>query len=97
MARIPYPEPAALQPETQELLAKLGDEPINIFRMLAGGEGLLRAFSRFGNHLLFKTELDPVLWTRTLATVAIDVTERSLDVRADGPCGHRFLPVEQPA
>jgi len=43
------------------------------------------------------TELDPVLWTRTLATVAIDVTERSLDVRADGPCGHRFLPVEQPA
>jgi isopenicillin-N N-acyltransferase like protein len=43
------------------------------------------------------TELDPVLWTRTLATVAIDVTACSLDVRADGPCGHRHLPVEQPA
>jgi alkylhydroperoxidase family enzyme len=61
MARIPYPDPAALLPETQETLAKMGDPPINIFRMLAGGEGLLRAFSRFGNHLLFKTKLDPVL------------------------------------
>ena len=71
MARIPYPDPASLAPETRELLAKLGDEPINIFRMLAGGEGLLRAFSRFGNHLLFKTELDPVL--REIAILRVGV------------------------
>ncbi|MGZ8737921.1 MAG: C45 family autoproteolytic acyltransferase/hydrolase [Nocardioides sp.] len=32
---------------------------------------------------------DPVLWHRTLATVAIDVEHSRLDVRADGPCGSR--------
>ncbi len=31
----------------------------------------------------------PALQTRTLATVALDPVERSLDVRRDGPCGHR--------
>jgi isopenicillin-N N-acyltransferase like protein len=41
------------------------------------------------------TDTDPVLWHRTLATVAVDVTRRSLDVRPDGPCGHRLLPVER--
>jgi isopenicillin-N N-acyltransferase-like protein len=46
------------------------------------------------------TDTDPVLWHRTLATVAIDVRARTLDVRADGPCGQRLAPVEaveQPA
>ena len=71
MARIPYPDPASLSPETQETLAKIGDPPMNIFRMLAGGEGLLRAFSRFGNHLLFKSKLDPVL--REIAIVRVGV------------------------
>jgi isopenicillin-N N-acyltransferase-like protein len=36
--------------------------------------------------------MDPVLWHRTLATVAIDVASCSLDVRADGPCGRREHP-----
>src|SRR3954447_25817042 len=71
MARIPYPDPATLLPETQEALAKIGDPPINIFRMLAGGEGLLRAFTRFGNHLLFRTKLDPVL--REIAILRVGV------------------------
>jgi alkylhydroperoxidase family enzyme len=69
MARIPYPDPATLAPETSEYLAKL--PPLNIFRMLAGGEGLLRAFVRFGNHLLYKTALDPVL--REIAIVRVGV------------------------
>jgi isopenicillin-N N-acyltransferase-like protein len=43
------------------------------------------------------TDTDPVLWHRTLATVALDVTSRSVDVRPDGPCGNRLLPVEQSA
>jgi isopenicillin-N N-acyltransferase-like protein len=43
------------------------------------------------------TSTDPVLWNRTLATVAIDVRRRELDVHENGPCGHRMLPVEQPA
>lgn len=71
MARIPYPDPTSLQPETQEFLGKLGSDPINIFRMLAGGEGLLRAFSRFGNHLLSKSALDPVL--REIAILRVGV------------------------
>lgn len=69
MARIPYPDPATLAPETREFVAKL--PPLNLFRMLAGGEGLLRAFVRFGNHLLYKTELDPVL--REIAIVRVGV------------------------
>jgi alkylhydroperoxidase family enzyme len=59
MARVPYPDPAALAPETAELLGKL--PPLNLFRMMAGGEGLLRAFVQLGNHLLFKSRLPPVL------------------------------------
>ncbi len=43
------------------------------------------------------TDTDPVLWHRTLATVALDPAGRTLDVRPDGPCGHRLEPVEQPA
>jgi isopenicillin-N N-acyltransferase like protein len=43
------------------------------------------------------TDTDPVLWHRTLATVAIDVSTGALDVRPDGPCGHRMMPVEEPA
>ena len=39
--------------------------------MLAGGEGLLPAFSRFGNHLLNKTALDPVL--REIAIVRVGI------------------------
>ena len=38
------------------------------------------------------TRMDPVLWHRTLATVAIDVESATLDVRADGPCGRREHP-----
>jgi isopenicillin-N N-acyltransferase like protein len=43
------------------------------------------------------TDTDPVLWHRTLATVAIDTAGRTLEVRENGPCGHRLLPVEQTA
>lgn len=69
MARVLYPEPTELSDDTQAFLAKM--PPMNIFRMLAGGEGLLRAFSRFGNHLLYKTALDPVL--REIAIVRVGV------------------------
>lgn len=59
MARVPYPDPEALSSETQDQLGKL--PPLNLFRMMAGGEGLLRAFVRLGNHLLFESKLSPVL------------------------------------
>jgi isopenicillin-N N-acyltransferase like protein len=37
------------------------------------------------------------LWTRTLATVSLDVAHRGLGVAGNGPCGHRLEPVDQPA
>ena len=36
------------------------------------------------------------LWTRTLATVSLDVAHRGLGVAENGPCGHRLEPVDQP-
>ena len=59
MSRIPYPDLATLDPNTTAFLDKL--PPLNIFRMMAHGEGLVAPFTRLGNHLLFKSELDPVL------------------------------------
>ncbi len=59
MARVPYPDPKSLSSETQEILGKM--PPLNIFRMMAGGEGLLQAFTRMGNYILFKSKLDPIL------------------------------------
>jgi alkylhydroperoxidase family enzyme len=73
MARLPYPDPTTLAPETQEFLGKL--PPLNLFRMMAGGEGLLHGFVRLGNHLLYKTKLDPVL--REIAIIRVGVLSRA--------------------
>ena len=69
MARLPYPDRTTLSPETQEFLGKL--PPLNIFRMMAGGEGLLPGFVRLGNYLLYKSKLDPVL--REIAIIRVGV------------------------
>ena len=73
MARVPYPDPAKLSQDTQETLGKM--PPLNIFRMLAGGEGLLRAFTRMGNYLLFKSKLDPIL--REIAIIRAGVLSKA--------------------
>ncbi len=69
MARVPYPEPTALDESTRAFLDRL--PPLNVFRMMAHGEGLLAAFARFGNHLLFKTQLDPTV--REIAIIRVGV------------------------
>ncbi len=69
MARIPYPDPETFDADTRTMLGKL--PPLNLFRMMAGGEALLSNFVRLGNHLLFKSELDPVL--RELAIIRVGV------------------------
>jgi 4-carboxymuconolactone decarboxylase len=74
VARVPYPDPNSLTPETLDILR--GMQPLNIFRMMAGGEGLLRAFSRMGNYLLFRTKLDPVL--REIAIIRVGVLSRAI-------------------
>jgi len=73
MARVPYPDPKTLQPETQDMLGKL--PKLNIFRMMAGGEGLLTAFTRMGNYILAKSKIDPVL--REIAIVRVGVLSRA--------------------
>lgn len=73
MARVPYPDPKTLSAETQEVLGKM--PPLNIFRMMAGGEGLLQAFTRMGNYLLFKSKLNPVL--REIAIVRAGVLSKA--------------------
>ena len=73
MARVPYPDPAKLLPETQEALSKIA--PLNIFRMLAGGEGLMPAFLKLGNYILFKSKLDPIL--REIAIIRVGVLSKA--------------------
>jgi len=73
MARIPYPDPSTLQADAREALGKLA--PLNIFRMMAGGAGLLPAFLKLGNHLLFRTKLDPVL--REIAIIRVGVLSKA--------------------
>ena len=59
MARIEPIDPTAVPDDVREALENL--PPLNIFRMLAATEETLRAFSRFGQHIAFRTSLDPVL------------------------------------
>jgi alkylhydroperoxidase family enzyme len=73
MSRVPYPGREALSPETQQFLDKL--PPLNIFRMMSGGEGLLAGFVRLGNHLLSKAKLAPVL--REIAIIRVGVLSKA--------------------
>jgi alkylhydroperoxidase family enzyme len=65
MARVPYLDKKDLAPEDQELLARSA----NIFRALAHSPGGLRAFSRLGGFIRFKSKLDPRL--RELAILMV--------------------------
>lgn len=73
MARVPYPDPTKLSAETREVLGKM--PPLNIFRMMSGGEGLLAAFTRMGNYLLFKSKLNPIL--REIAIIRAGVLSKA--------------------
>jgi alkylhydroperoxidase family enzyme len=69
MARLPYPDLTTLASETQAFFRKL--PALNIFRMMAGGEGLLAVVARLGNYLLYKSKLDPIL--REIAIIRVGV------------------------
>lgn len=60
MARIPYPDLDALDPEVGAFMRRI-DPMINVFHMLAHAETAVRPFMRLGNALLFKGDLDDVL------------------------------------
>ncbi len=73
MARVPYPDAKSLSTDTQTVLGKM--PPLNIFRMMAGGEGLLQAFTRMGNYILFKSKLNPIL--REIAIIRAGVLSKA--------------------
>jgi len=73
MARLPYPDLKTLASETRAFFSKL--PALNIFRMLAGGEGLLPVFVRLGNYLLYKSKLDPIL--REIAIIRVGVLSKA--------------------
>jgi len=59
MARIPYPEPGQLSPQTSQAVAAL--PPLNIFRMLSHADSAFAPFLGFAGSLLTQLELDPAL------------------------------------
>src|SRR4051794_455646 len=58
MARVPYPDPAALPERNQQVLEGL--PPLNVFRMLAHAETAFRPYLRFGGALLADLQLAPI-------------------------------------
>ena len=60
MARIPYPDLDALPEEVRNFVDRI-DPMLNIYRMLPHAETAVYGFMKFGNALLFKSSLDPVL------------------------------------
>jgi alkylhydroperoxidase family enzyme len=69
MARIDYPDMSQLTPEVQALVKRL--PPLNVFRMLAHVPPAVEPFIRFGNALLVKGKLDPIL--REMAIVRVGI------------------------
>ncbi len=60
MARMPYPDLDALPEEVRSFAARI-HPMLNVYRMMAHAETSLYGFMKFGNALLFKADLDPVL------------------------------------
>jgi 4-carboxymuconolactone decarboxylase len=74
MARIPYYEVETATGKHAEFLGKLGAN-MNIYRMLANSENGLKGFTRMGNALLHRCDLDPVL--RELAIIRVGRLSRT--------------------
>jgi alkylhydroperoxidase family enzyme len=68
MARLPYPDLTSSSEAVREALAAL--PPLNIFRMLAHAETVLRPYLRFGGTILGSLELDPKLRELAILQVA---------------------------
>lgn len=73
MARLQPLAPEDAPPKAQEALGKMAQ--LNIFKVLAHGDGLLPAFSRFGGYLLSRTRLDPHL--REIAIIRVGVLSKA--------------------
>ena len=69
MARIPYPDPATLEPEIADRLERMGS--LNVNRMMAHNPTVMVAYSKLGAALLRKGMLEPTL--RELVILRIGV------------------------
>ncbi len=69
MARVDYPDLKNLPSDTLALVQRL--PPLNVFRMLGHAPQSVEPFIRFGNSLLVKGKLDPVL--REMAIVRVGI------------------------
>lgn len=74
MARLPYVDPESLDPDTRKILDK--QPPLNIFRTLAHAGNAFHQFSRLGNALLFRSDLDPIL--REMAIVRVGLLSEAV-------------------
>src|SRR5262249_58628510 len=74
MARIPYFDVESASGRHAEFLEKLKPH-VNIYRMLANSESGIKGFTRMGNALLHRSELDPVL--RELAILRVGRLSRA--------------------
>ena len=74
MPRIPYFDVESATGKHAEFLGKLGTH-MNIYRMLANSESGVKGFTRMGNALLYRCELDPVL--RELAIIRVGRLSRA--------------------
>lgn len=71
MARIPYLDPDDLAEADRDLLKR----PITLYRALVNSPGMARAFSGLGQHIRYRSPLDPRL--RELAIIQVGYLTRS--------------------
>jgi alkylhydroperoxidase family enzyme len=107
MSRIPYFEVETATGKHAEFLAKLGPQ-LNIYRMLAHSENGVKGFTRMGNALLHRCELDPglrelaILRVGRLSRAAYEVFQheriaREVGVAEEKIAALRDLAIEAPA
>jgi 4-carboxymuconolactone decarboxylase len=73
MPRLKPLEVSEAPPKAAEALGKMAQ--LNVFKVMAHGDGLLPAFSRLGGHLLSRTKLDPHL--REIAIIRVGVLNKA--------------------
>ena len=71
MARLPYLEPDQVAPEYRDMLKR----NTNLHKLLVNSPDMARAFNGLGNHIRFKSRLDPRL--RELAILQVGWLEKS--------------------
>lgn len=71
MARVPYLSPEDLAETDRDLLKR----PITLYRALVNSPGMARAFSGLGQHIRYRSPLDPRL--RELAIIQVGYLTRS--------------------